>query len=192
VSQVRGAASPGGSIFTPWQLWWFVGPHRHVIPPGQPWNTRFDPAWLSQLAHPLIVVVAALLSLVCFWLRRRGTPRPAHDGLLLLALVLLLRCALDPWDNWYYPLPYLLALVSWEALALKRPPAAALVASFGGWFVFQWAVPSHGFSPDGQAVLFLAWALPALGGMTLGLYAPRLAGRLGRISTRPRAVPTPA
>jgi hypothetical protein len=192
LGQVHSAASPDGSIFTPWQLWWFVGPHRHVTPPGQPWNTRFDPAWLSQLAHPLIIIVALSLALTCFWLRRADVPRPSHEPLLLLALVLLVRCALDPWDNWYYPLPYLLALLSWEALAIERPPASALVASFGGWFVFQWAVPGRGFSPDVQSLLFLAWSLPALGGMALGLYAPRTAERVRLALSRARALPSPA
>ncbi len=192
VGQVGAAASPGQSIFTPWQLWWFAGPHRHFLPPGQPWNTRFDPAWLAQLAHPLIVVVAALLSLGCLWLRTRGTSRPAYEPLILLALVLLLRCALDPWDNWYYPLPYLLALLSWEALASERAPAAALLASFGGWFVFQWAVPARGFGPDAQSLLFLTWALPALTAMGLALYAPTLARRLRGVGSRASAVPTPA
>ena len=192
LGNLQGAANPGAVIFTPWQLWWFVGPHRHVIPAGQPWNTRYDPAWLSQLAHPLIIVLAAVLTLLCAWLRQRGADRPRNEALLLLALVLLLRCALDPWDNWYYPLPYLLALVSWEALSVRRPPVAALVASFGGWFVFQWAVPGRGYSPDAQALLFLAWTLPALAGMGLGLCAPRVAERLRRLSTRTRALPSPA
>jgi hypothetical protein len=139
----------------------------------------------------MIIVVAFALSLTCFWLRRRSV-RPTAEPLLLLALVLLLRCALDPWDNWYYPLPYLLALLSWEALGSRRPPAAALVASFGGWFVFQWAVPGRGFSPDAQALLFLAWCLPALGGMAVGLYAPRTAERLRLALTRSRVIPSPA
>ena len=193
LGQVSAAARPGGSsIFTPWQLWWFVGPHRHVPPAGQPWNTRFDPAWLTQLAHPLIVIVAALLSLGCLWLRRRVAARPAYEPLLLLALVLLVRCALDPWDNWYYPLPYLLAILAWEVLGAERPPAASLVASFGGWFVFQWAVPARGFSPDAQSVLFLTWALPALAAMGVALYAPRLARRLRGGATRSPAVPATA
>jgi hypothetical protein len=193
LGQVNAAARPGGSsIFTPWQLWWFLGPHRHVLPAGQPWNTRFDPAWLTQLAHPLIIVVAAMLSLGCLWLRRRQAFRPAYEPLLLLGLVLLVRCALDPWDNWYYPLPYLLALLSWEVLATRRAPAVGLIASFGGWFVFQWAVPSRGFSPDAQSLLFLAWALPALATMGIALYSPTLARRLRGLATRSSAVPATA
>jgi len=192
VGRVRSAASVDTSIFTPWQLWWFIGPHRHIIPPAQPWNTRYDPAWLSQLAHPIIIAVAAVLALGCAWLRHRAIPRPAQEALLLLALGLLLRCALDPWDNWYYPLPYLLALVSWEVLALQRPPVAGLVASFAGWFVFQWAVPSHGVAPDLQSLLFIAWALPAIAAMTVALYAPGQVQRLRLALARRGPLPSPA
>lgn len=191
-SRVKGAASTGPSIFTPWQLWWFVGPHRHTIPAGQPWNTRFDPAWLSQLSHPLIIGGAGVLTLGCVWLRRRGLRRPPLEPLLLLTLVLLLRCALDPWDNTYYGLPYLLALLSWEALAFERPPVMAIVASVTAWFLFKWAVPSRGFSPDAQSLLFLAWALPALIGMLVSLYAPGLMTRFRVGSAHRGAVPSPA
>jgi hypothetical protein len=60
--------------------------------------------------------------------RRRGT-----DVLLLFALLCALRCLLDPWDNSYYPLPFLLALLTWEALRFTRPPLISLLATFAAW-----------------------------------------------------------
>jgi Glycosyltransferase family 87 len=192
VTQLRGASTPGSSIFTPWQLWWFVGPHRHVIPAGQPWNTRFDPAWLTQLAHPLIVAIALPLSLLCAHMVRRRPERRTHDALLLLVLLLLLRCALDPWDNWYYPLPFLVALLAWETLTAQRPPLVALVASFAAWVLFQWAVPSRGFSPDMQSLLFLLLTVPGLIMIILTLYLPGAAERLRVRWGRGTPVPSPA
>ena len=41
--------------------------------------------------------------------------------MLLLALVLLLRCALDPWNNLYYRLPFLLALMAYEVCSGRTP-----------------------------------------------------------------------
>lgn len=191
-AQVKGATTLTSSIFTPWQFWWFIGPHAHVIPKGQPWNTRVDPKWLAEFAHPLIVAIAVPLTGLCAWLRRRGRRRPAHEALLLLVLVLLVRCVLDPWDNTYYPLPFLLALLAWEALAFERPPVLALAGSFAAWFVFQWAVPSHGLGPDAQSVIFLTFAVPALIAISLALYAPGISDRLTLRFGQRTAVPTTA
>jgi hypothetical protein len=191
VGQVRSAAAPDGSIFSPWQVWWFLGPHLHVIPAGTPWAVRADPTWLATLAHPVIVAVGIPLTLLCVWLRRRGAARPAQEGPLLLVLVLLVRCALDPWDNWYYPLPFLIALVTWETLALGRPPVLGLLASAAAWALFQWAVPSHGFSADDQFWFFLAFTLPAVIALAVALYAPELTARLRIGPARRESVPHP-
>lgn len=190
-TKLKGAATTA-SVFTPWQLWWFAGPHVHVIPIGQPWETRMEPGWLVQLARPLIVGIMLPLTGAAAWLRRHGHRRPLHEALLLLVLVLLLRCMLDPWDNTYYPLPFLLALVAWESLAAERPPVIALAGSFAAWFVFQWAVPGHGVGPDTQSLLFLTFAIPALIGISLALYAPGLSERLAFRVKRHAPVPSPA
>ena len=181
-SQVTGAASVGSSsIFTPWQLFWFLGPRRHVIPHGQPWNNRLDPAWLAHLAHPMIVAVALPLTLICLWLRRRRSRGSAgRDALLLLSLLLLLRFALDPWDNIYYALPFLIAIAAWEGLTAERPPVAAGLATLSAWFVYQWAVPSHGWSSDAQGLLFLVLVLPALAAISMTLFAPGSGALLAR------------
>jgi len=182
VAQVKGAAAPDNLVFSPWQLWWFLGPPLHRVIAGEPWATRLDPGWLAAVAHPLIVAVALPLSLLCAWRRRRGLRAAAREPLLLLCLLLLLRCALDPWDNWYYPLPFLLALLVWEVRDGSGPPILALCASGAWWILTQWLVPSHGFSADEQSLLFLAAAVPALIALLLALYAPG-AGR--RLRARP-------
>ena len=61
-----------------------------------------------------------------FWRRRRLLRR--EDALGLLALLLLLRCVLDPWNNDYYHAPFLLALLAWEALARDGWPRLTVLA----------------------------------------------------------------
>jgi hypothetical protein len=198
-SEVHRAATQAAVIFNPWQVWWFLGAHAHVlrdlsghIVPGHRWDHRVEPSWVATISHPLIVATALPMTLLCARQRRRRARRPGNEALLLLALVLLIRCVLDPWDMSYYWLPFLLALVAWESLTFERPPVLALAGSFAAWFLFQWALPSHGFSPDMQSLLFLALAIPTLIAITLGLYAPGLSERLAlRIGHR-AAVPSPA
>src|SRR5215210_663604 len=82
-------ASASGAMFHPWQVWWFLGDMDLPVPGPDPRIARSAPAWLSPLPHPLIAGLALPLSLLAS--RRRADP------LLLLALLLLLRCVLDPW-----------------------------------------------------------------------------------------------
>ncbi len=102
------------------------------------------------------------------WVRRRS--KNPWDALALLSLVLLARCMLDPWDNVYYALPFLLSLTAWEALARGRPPLLGLVATLMVPLTFKLA-PSY-LSPDGQALLFLAWTVPLAAVLTHALYWP--------------------
>jgi hypothetical protein len=152
-----------GPIAAPWQLFWFLGDAGHVVIGGdgmpKPAGYRVPPEWLSPLTHPFIAFLVVPFSLL--WARVRGAaPRIEGEQVLaLLALLLLLRCMLDPWNNVYYELPFLLALLAWEALCRpERPPVGALAASAIVWVTFERA-PSL-LSPDLQCALFLAWALP--------------------------------
>ena len=45
----------------------------------------------------------------------------------LLALLALLRCALDPVDNVYYHAPLLLALIGWDAFSARGLPLRGLL-----------------------------------------------------------------
>jgi hypothetical protein len=97
-----------------------------------------------------------------------GWPLGAQQALLALALIMLLRCVLDTWDNAYYLLPFLLALLAWETRAHpQRPPLLALSAAVLAWVSFSW-LPSHA-SADAQSALFLAWTLPLATWMALRL-----------------------
>ena len=118
-----GAAAQTGSIFQPWQVWWFLGSTGEVIRGADgvvKEGYRAAPGWVSPLSHPLIVGLALPLSLLA-WRRR-------SDPLLLLALLFVLRCVLDPWNTAYYALPAVIALLVWEATRTERPPLLALAS----------------------------------------------------------------
>jgi hypothetical protein len=104
--------------------------------------------------------------------------RRAIDPLALLALLMLVRCALDPWDHAYYHAPFLAALIAWEVLQARRAPwlAAACAGLLG--LVFRLPLPA-------SDVLYALWALP------LGLWLSRRALCSAPVRVR-RPLPLPA
>ena len=188
VSATGGSVSTAGTIFQPWQAFWFLGRHGALVhglfgnaKPGY----RTAPAWVGPISHPLVVLCGLLLPAALWWHRRRNAGGrtvilPLADALLLLCLLSLLRCLLDTWDNVYYVLPFLISLVAFEVSACNRPPVIALGATVLCWASFQW-LPEVA-SADAQAAFFLAWTAPL---------AAVLAGRLFAGSLR-LSVPRPA
>lgn len=172
------AATPTGTtgaIFQPWQAWWFLGDPDVVVRDmvgGVKEGYRGAPAWLSPIPRPLIVLLAVPLT-VMVALRPRRAPA---DALLLLALLLFLRCLLDPWNTTYYVLPAILALLAWEAVD-GRPPFGALMLTALTMVTTDVLVTR--VSPDVQAAAYLAWAAPVAGLLALRLFAPRRAHALG-------------
>ncbi|HYH88259.1 MAG TPA: hypothetical protein VEX67_03430 [Solirubrobacteraceae bacterium] len=162
-----GAAAQTGSIFQPWQVWWFLGSTGEVIRGADgvvKEGYRAAPGWVSPLSHPLIVGLALPLSLLA-WRRR-------SDPLLLLALLFVLRCVLDPWNTAYYALPAIITLVVWEATRTERPPVYALALTMATWATWEWVVPAA--SADVEALVYLGWSLPLVGLLGWRLYAPVL------------------
>jgi hypothetical protein len=157
VGEAAAVASNAGEIFQPWQVWWFLGEAGHVVVGnfGEKPGYRVPPEWLTGVAHPILVLVPALVSLALLPRVRRGS---WHDGLLLLAFALLLRCVLDPWNISYYSIPFLLALVAWEVHARSRPPAASLAATLLSWLTLVWLTTR--VHPDVQSAAYLAWSVP--------------------------------
>ena len=174
---VIAGASVTGPISTPWQLFWFLGDtgqfitNANGVPRPEGW--RVPPEWLSPLTHPLIALLVVPLSLAWAWLHR-AREVAGEQLLLLLALLFLLRCILDPWNLVYYELPFLLALLTWEALSHpQRLPYGALAANALVWLTFE---PMRDWlSPDMQSAFFLAWALPLAAwlGRAVFVSAPR-------------------
>jgi hypothetical protein len=131
-SEVHSAAANTGRVLSPWNVWY---PAAEVtVEKHQIGSTRFTaeahraPPLVGSLSHPLIVFLALGLPLA-FALRRGGFRLSGADAMALLALLALLRCALDPVDNAYYHLPLLLALLGWDALDAERLPLRGLSAT---------------------------------------------------------------
>ena len=178
------AETSTGTIFQPWQLWWFFGSHGHVVRDAfglLKVGYRTPPGWLANVPHPLIIASSLPLTLLA---ARRGR----RDPLLLLALLLALRFALDSWDTVYYPLPFIFALLAWETLSHRRPPVLSLIASVVVWAVFIVA-PAH-LSADAQSGTFLIATVPTLLALATALFAPPARLRLIRRAAHGMALPT--
>ena len=179
-------ATTTGQIFHPWHIFWFLGDPAatQIGPAGVPRGPgyRAPPEWLTPLTHPLIVALVVPLTLAWAWVHRTVPRLGGEQVLLLLALLLLLRCMLDPWNAVYYALPCLLALLAWEALCCsERPPVLALAASGLVWVTFE--IAPDMLAPDGQCLVFLAWSLPLAAWLARESLAP--ARRVAPRPTRP-------
>lgn len=178
------SAGSTDSVFQPWQAWWFLGEHGHDIRGFDGHlkvGFRAAPEWLAPVSHPLIAALVVPAGLAFWRLRGAGTGTP--DALLLLAALLFARCVLDVANTGYYHLPFLVALVAWEAVRSARPPVWTLAATVAVWATFEWA--PRWLEPDAQAVAYLAWAVPAL--VAVWVAALRPPGR-----PQPSAVVVPA
>jgi hypothetical protein len=143
-----------GTIVNPAQLLWWFGPHGWVI------------------HHAREIIIGAAVVCATFWSAShvigREEQHRAEPVLLLLALVLLLRAALDPWNNLYYHLPFIFAVMAYE-VRLGRMPLLALGYSLLLFVV----VPVHGIlhvSPDGQAAIYAAAVLPTVAWIAAKVY----------------------
>jgi hypothetical protein len=125
-------------------LWWPLAHANRHLGFGNPpfWITDWTPpAWVASHAHELIVALS--LPLAALLVSRRGW-RPSVDACLaLLALLLLLRCVLDPQDLFYYHLPLVLALIAWEAHARLRAPWISLSTLVFLYVVFNQVGPTN-------------------------------------------------
>ena len=169
----RLAVASSGPIFRPQQAFWFLG-HDLVVRSNGVLTVapfRVAPAWLSGRIHMIIVALVVPFT----WLAiRRRTSRA--DALLLLALLMLVRCWLDPWDVIYYLVPFVTALLAWEITSGRPRPTYAMSATVLAWLAF-WFVPAHAGS-DVQAIAFLAPSTLAIAAMAARVYGLSLRRRL--------------
>jgi hypothetical protein len=170
------AGAVTSTIFNPPQLLWWIGPH----------------SWLVRDAH-VVIVLAALPCAALWWLRRRGQEPTGGtlDPLLLLALVLLLRAALDPWNTLFYHVPFLFALLAYEIRSGRIP-----LMTIGYTVALLIVAPAYGIphmSPDLRAALYAAIVIPTIGWLAArlylpaGVYHPPVAAGLRRFPRRVRA-----
>lgn len=122
----RGIGALSWPSFRSW--WWMVSGYRHVkLAHGVSTSVHVLPLGLTRTDVSFLpLIIAAPLA----WLHvRRGSPRP-HDAMRLLALVLLLRCTLDPECGPYYTVPAIIALLAWEGLEGRISLAALIAIAF--------------------------------------------------------------
>jgi hypothetical protein len=162
--QVNAAAST-----TPWNVWWPLASLTDFQDLGERWMA---PGWVPTVAHPTIVLLALPLSALA-WRRRDRRP---DDALLLLALLFLLRCLLDNWNNEYYHAPFLLSLLAWEVVRRPGVPRLTLVVTaLIGLSFWPQVTRMYAGTADAAPWLFagyMAWALPLAAGLALTLYRP--------------------
>jgi hypothetical protein len=146
-----------GLFFSPQLLWWL--------------GSR---SWIVREAHPIIVLCACGCAAL-WWAVRARRPSDGDattEAVQLLALVLLLRAALDPWNNIYYELGFVLALMTYEVLCGRTPLmtfaySVAIVAIVPIAFIHM--------QPDLRAALFAAMAVPTIGWLSARIYLPACA-----------------
>jgi hypothetical protein len=131
--------------------------------------TQFSlPDSVGRALHMGVIAVAALLSLLYARGRREEGWNP-DDVLQLVALLFLLRCMLDPLTFSYHHTPFLVALISFEALRRRVPVLSAY--SIGALLLMNEVVVPSG-EPGLINVFYLAWTIPLAAVMALSLYAP--------------------
>jgi hypothetical protein len=141
------------------------------------------PDGIGRVLHMGVIVVALVASLL--YARRRGRGNP-DDVLQLIALIFLARCVLDPLTFSYHHAPFLIALISFEALRRRVPVMSAF--AIGALLLMNEVIVPLG-EPAVINAFYLAWTLPLGAAMALSLFAPQ---RLAGLSWTPRARPSGA
>jgi hypothetical protein len=173
--EVSNNAAHTGGVVTPWSVWYPEATTKTVTYDAGSSSLTAEihraPPLVGALSHPLIVVLAIAVPLALA-LRRRRIGILGEEALALLALLALMRCALDPVDNLYYHAPLLLALLGWDAFAQPgRLPLRGLVGVALALVFWRW---SHDL---GDVALFnaayVAVVLLAIGAISVVLFRPR-------------------
>lgn len=183
VGSTASTLSSAPSYFHPTQLFW---PLRDAIVDPVSGATGYSgPDLVHRYSHPLIVLIALPLSAL-FALRLRAGAVVRTDALALLALLLFLRCLLDPWNTIYYVLPAIFALAAWETLTRDVLPVGAMALAALTWLTFV-RLPQP-LNPDQLAAAYLAWALPAALLLARAAYRGRTAPRDAASRRQPRTI----
>jgi hypothetical protein len=165
----RQAALSGERVY-PWNAVYPLAPTEDrvitVVNQTKVVTVRAIPAWLAKALHPAIVLLAIPLTGAALLARRRFA---GPDVFALLGLLFLLRCLLDPIDNAYYHIPFVVSLAFWEGLSRRRPPLYALLASIAVYFAIYKAHVTD--SIDVRNAIYLLATVPF--GLLLGANAFR-------------------
>jgi hypothetical protein len=194
VVAVHATIATAQPVTGPANVWWPLSTPRTAAErkSGSPGFAATIPASISTLSHPLIVLLGIPLGWL-FW-RRRAALRK-EDALGLLALLMLTRCLLDPWNIDYYHAPFLLALLAWEGLGRDGWPRLTLFAGAALALTFPASLESmSAMSAESlrYCATYLVWALPLAGWLGMALFAPRRLERWTRALRARFAAPAPS
>ena len=173
----HGKAASTGWVVTPWSVWYPTSDTVvHEFEVGSTTirgEVQEAPPAVGSISHWLIVLLAFGLPIaLALW--RGRFQLSGEDAFALLALLALMRCALDPWDNAYYQVPLLLALIGWDAAASRGLPVRGLVGAGVAFVFWEW---SHHLSN----IALFNWAYIAVA-VTTGVL---IAGTLLRRTSAP-------
>jgi glycosyl transferase family 87 len=170
-SDVHTVAAQTGRVVSPLNVWYPISPEVTEFvgrgPEAMAVHIRRPPGAVSALSHPLIVLLAFAVPLALAF-RRKRFALSASEAMALLALLALLRCALDCLDNVYYHLPLLLALIGWDAVAARGLTLRTLLGAAAAFVFVHWSLnldDAADVTAFGYA--YLALAIPA--GVAIGL-----------------------
>lgn len=159
-----------------WSVWYpIAGSIPGAVASGPDGVTGGDPTYggsalIGRYAHPLIVLTAILLPLALA-LRRRRFALSGPDAMALLALLALLRCALDPVDNIYYHVPLLVALIGWDTLGTSDLPLRAFFGAAMAALFWRW-LPFASSDPQAFNAAYLALVVPVAAAIAIALWRP--------------------
>lgn len=155
-------------------LWWaFSSPSTHVGIDGFGQTTTITqfslPDGVGRVLHHAVIVLALILC--ALYARRRAGRWNPDDLLQLVALLFLARCMLDPLTFSYHHAPFLIALISFEALRRQVPVLSAYTV--GALLLMNEVIVPTG-EPWLINAFYLAWTIPLAAAMTLSLFTGRL------------------
>lgn len=165
--RVMTAVQTGTSVrFASW--WWWMSSRRQVTVFDGVAERSVELRHLSPVIGRWAHVAIALLVVPAALFHVRFGRRTLRDALGLLALLMLARSILDPVNNIYYHVPFVIALVCWECASRERLPVASLAAVAGLWLVLDWLPRERSLDVANVAYVMLSAAYG--GGLTLSLY----------------------
>lgn len=118
--------------------WWFPFSVSHTVTVqviGGPATATSHLLPFGLTRTKVVWVIPAVAVLVGWCFQRGRADRDPADALGLLALLVLLRCTLDPSNVSYYHVPFVIALLAWETITRRGLPLISLLTIAGIWWL---------------------------------------------------------
>ena len=168
LDQIHHYSVPGNGL-TPSNIWWVYGHEAGLdVSQGIRGNPTYAlPALLGKASHLLVLAASVGLTAV-YWFKRRE--RDPLDILLLVALIFLLRCMLDPLTYSYHHIPFFVALLSYEGLRRRGMPWVSMFVATLVYVMTKKIAPMD--DPTLLNRVYLAWAVPVATYLSFAIALP--------------------